>query len=74
MKQKIVLSTNKLLYDLFNLEIDDENIKQSIDCIDNVRKDIYYVEFNYESSKVSTFKVKISSTEKEKLKFIICEK
>lgn len=74
MKQKIVLSTNKLLYDMFNFEFTDEDIKQSIDYIDKEKKDIYYVEFNYESSKDSTFKVKISSTERDCLRFTIYEK
>ena len=47
MKQKIVLSTNKLLYDMFNFVVEDENIKQCIDYIDNEQKNVYYVEFNY---------------------------
>ena len=74
MKQKIVLSTNKLLYDMFNFEFTDEDIKHSIDYIDEEKMDIYYVEFNYESSKDSTFKVKISSTERDCLRFTIYEK
>lgn len=74
MKQKIVLSTNKLLYDLFNFEFEDEKIKEGKDYIDKECVDIYYIDFNYESSQNSTFRVRVYSQEKDNLRFTIYEK
>lgn len=73
-RQRIVISTNKLLYELFNFTFDDKDIKITPQYIDKDLIDIYYVEFTYESSKASTFKVRISSTNKDNLRFTIYEK
>ena len=74
MKQKIVLSTNKLLFELFNYAFTNEEIKSKEEYIDNEWKEVYYVEFVYDSSKNSSFKIRLASMEKEKLRFTIYEK
>lgn len=74
MKQKIVISTNKLLYDLFNFTFDDDDIKETQNYVDGKWETVYYVDFKYESSKNSSFKVRLSSLDKDKLRFTIYEK
>ena len=74
MKEKIVVSTNKLLHELFNYTFQDEDIKETSLYINNQLTDVYYVEFTYESSKTSSFKVRLSSSSKDNLRFTIYEK
>lgn len=74
MKQKIVISTNKLLYDLFNFTFDSDDIKETPNYVDGKWETVYYVDFKYESSKNSSFKVRLSSLDKDKLRFTIYEK
>ena len=74
--QKYTISTNKLLYELFNYTFEDEEIKeaQEYDKVSNTIVVTYYKEFDYISSKNNTFRVRISSFDKDNLKFTIYEK
>lgn len=74
MKNKYVLSTNKLLYDLFNHHFEDSEIKTEKVYENNELVERHYVEFLYESSNSSSFKVRISSINKDNLTFTIYER
>lgn len=73
-RQKYTISTNKLLYEIFNFTYSDDDIKEGVSYTKENEKEIYYyIEFSYEEFKGNTSKVKISSLKKENLRFTIEE-
>ena len=74
MKKTYVITTNKLIFDLFNVAFNEEDVKIDKDLINGEWHEYYYFEFMYISSKNCSFKVRISSSIKDYLRFTIYEK
>ncbi len=74
MKSKYIISTNKLLYEMFNISFNDSNVKTTKEKVGNKFADVYYIDFIYESSNKSSFNARLYSTDKDNIRFTIFEK
>ena len=77
-KKNWCISTNKLLYEIFNYTYSNNEIKTKGTYVKNEygkREYVeqYYIDFNYEEFKGNLSKVRVSSTNKDNLRFTIHE-